>query len=72
MVSMVHRETAGRVEAAVCMPMEDVRLAALCHFVQRINGDWWKKRWDGKERTSLIISQKSEQKNVGIINDFCL
>lgn len=38
-VSMVHCETAGRVKAAVCVPMEDVRLTSLCHFVERINGD---------------------------------
>lgn len=38
-VSMVHCEAAGRVEAAICMPMEDIWLAPLCHFVQRIYGD---------------------------------
>ena len=38
-VSMVYRETAGRVEAAISVPMEDVRLTTLRHFIQRINGD---------------------------------
>lgn len=39
-VPVVHGEAAGRVEAAVCMPMEDVRLTAFRHFVQGIDGDW--------------------------------
>lgn len=43
-VPMVHSETAGWVEAAVRMPMEDVWLTALCHFVQRIDGDWQLRR----------------------------
>lgn len=42
-ISMVHRKTAGWVKAAVSMPMEDVWLTTLCHFVERINGDWQKK-----------------------------
>lgn len=40
MVPVVHGETAGRVETAVGVPMEDVRLTALRHFVQRVDGDW--------------------------------
>lgn len=52
-VSVVHRETAGRVEAAVCMPMEDVWLTALCYFVEWIYGDW------GREKTNLIICGKT-------------
>lgn len=39
-VPVVHGKTAGRVEAAVGMPMEDVRLTAFRHFVQGIDGDW--------------------------------
>lgn len=37
-VSMVHGETAGWVEASVSVPMEDVRLTALCYFVERVDG----------------------------------
>lgn len=33
-VPVVHGETAGLVEAAVSMPVEDVRLTAFRHFVQ--------------------------------------
>lgn len=32
-VSMIDSETAGLVKATLSMSMEDVRLAALCHFV---------------------------------------
>ena len=38
-VPVVHREAAGRLEAPLRVPVEDVRLMALRHFVQRINGD---------------------------------
>lgn len=38
-VAMVDGEAAGWVEAAVSMPMEDVRLTTFRHFVQGIDGD---------------------------------
>lgn len=60
-VSMVHSETAGWVEAAICVPMEDVGLTALCHFVQRINGDWG----SGKKKSISLLSKLH-------INDFLL
>lgn len=50
MVPVVHGETAGWVEAAVGMPMEDVRLTAFRHFVQGIDGDW---RNEGAGKLSL-------------------
>lgn len=56
-VPVVHRETAGWVEAAVRMPMEDVRLTALGDFVQGIDGDWQKEDVENRKekKTSLVI-----------------
>lgn len=41
-ISMVDREAAGRVEAAVSVPMEDIWLTTLGYFVERVDGDWEK------------------------------
>lgn len=39
-VSVIHGETAGRVEAAIRLSMEDVWLTAFRHLIERIDGDW--------------------------------
>lgn len=58
-ISMVHCETTGRVEAAVSMPMEDVWLTALCHFVERVDGDWQRaEAWSRKSRPVIGNVQK--------------
>lgn len=64
-VSMIHGETAGRVEAAVGMTMENVWLTALSHFVQWVNGDW--RSGVEKKNTILIIRHH----NI-LIKDFCI
>lgn len=64
---MINSETAGRVEGAIRMPMEDVRLAALCHLIQWIDGDWqWKEKMERKEKNNKLKRQL-----LGIINN-CL
>lgn len=54
-VPVVHRKTAGRVEAAVGMPMEDVRLAALRHFVQGIDGNWRNEDVGEVEKGTMLL-----------------
>lgn len=61
-VPVVHRETAGRVEAAVGMPMEDVRLAALRHFVQGIDGNWRNKDVGEVEQGTMLLVKEKRRK----------
>lgn len=63
-VPVVHRETAGRVEAAVGMPMKDVRLAALRHFVQGIDGNWRNEDVGKWKMVDSVVSERKETRRL--------
>lgn len=42
--SVVKAEAAVGVKAALCIALEDLRLLALTHLSNGVDGDWWSKR----------------------------